>query len=80
MFRNVWLYIALVAAITTGGWFYVVHYAPTNDPKQNNQPEPSQGASASPNTTDEELARKRQEGIGTIKDLRSVPISGSGHR
>ena len=73
MSRTSWLYVVLAIAVGAGGWFYVRHYAVTQlyvaTPTQSSQPvaQPAQ-------PSDEELNRRRQQGIGSIKELRPVPL------
>lgn len=80
MLRNVWVYIAVVAVVSAGGWFYFVNHAPVTITESDTEPESTQSPAPPAKQADEELARKRREGIGTIKDLKPVPIGQSGQR
>jgi hypothetical protein len=76
MARTIWVSILAAALVAAGGWYYYVHYQAslieTTDARPT--PEPTQAISVDPKQSDAELNRKRQEGIGSIKDLKPVPL------
>jgi hypothetical protein len=72
MLKNIWVYVVVATIVGAGGWFYFAHHQTTiNQPPA---PATSQPIVVQPNRSDDELARKRQEGIGSIKELRPVQI------
>ena len=74
MLRATWFYVLLAAVVGAGGWYYYVyHQSLVTQISVPTAPGVSDPA-ASGIQTDEELNKKRQEGIGSIKDLKTVPI------
>ncbi|CAG0983624.1 hypothetical protein BURK2_01986 [Burkholderiales bacterium] len=74
MLRSISFSILVVAVVGIGGWYYYAHQrtlitqtAPSNASQQ-------PVVIALPKQSDDELKKKRQEGIGSIKDLKSVPL------
>ena len=74
MLRASWFYILIAAVVGAGGWYYYAHHqavviqVPTPPVTQD------AGSVVSSKQSDEDLNRKRKEGIGSIKDLKTVPI------
>jgi len=82
MLRSVWFYLLAAAVVSTGGWFYYAHYQTTTyqaAPSAPTSNAPS-GAEGQPKNADDELNKKRQEGIGSIKDLKPVPVEPNADR
>ena len=79
MLKRSWFYLLAIAVAGGGGWFYYTHYQTTLN--QTIAPTPAPNSSpvivVQPKQSDDELNKKRQEGIGSIKDLKPVPIEPS---
>jgi hypothetical protein len=75
MTKTVWFYVFAIAALAAGGWYYYFEYRHTVVDVSKPQAEaPNVVVVVPSNSSDEETNRKRQEGIGSIKDLKPVPI------
>jgi hypothetical protein len=74
MRRSVWLVI-LIAAVVGGGAFYYYerHYTLVRE-VTTPAPSTSPVIVVQPSQSKDELNRKRVEGIGSIKDLKPVPL------
>ncbi len=77
MFRSTWIYLLIVAAVGAGGWFYYSHQHTTVNQNTSATQTPNEGAVVQPKQADDELNKKRQEGIGSIKNLKPIPIEPS---
>jgi len=76
MLKNIWIYVLVVGALGAGGWFYYSHQQTTSSQAIAPTPPASQVIAVQPKESDDELNKKRQEGIGSIKNLKPVPIEG----
>jgi len=78
MFRSVWTYVFITIAVVAvaGGGYYVLHRQETVVLAV---PTPIQSAPADVQKSrdDEELAKKRREGIGTVTNLQPVELGPS---
>jgi len=68
-------YALLVAAVAgLGGWYFYVYreslVTQVEEPAKVAGPSPA----AATSQRDDELAKRRQEGIGSIRDLKAVPL------
>jgi hypothetical protein len=76
--KNVSYYVILAAVIAIGGWFYYVHRE-SFVTQIVEVPSATSTNPTLPAQQDDELAKKRQAGIGSVKDLKPVPLgSGTG--
>ena len=72
MVTKIWLYVAGIAIAGAAGW-YVVHVQETTMPVPAPSPSPLP-AVAQPGVQDSDLNKRRQEGIGSIRNLKPVPL------
>lgn len=80
MQKTVWLYVLIVVTAAAGGWIYFARQQATTQPPVSQPPASSETIVVKPAPSDEDLNRKRLEGIGSIKDLRPVPIDPNSDR
>lgn len=74
MLKNAWFYIFAVMLLGAGGWYYyesqrTVLMAPQTQPSA-----PVIIVQPAPMQADPELNKRREEGIGSIRNLKPVPI------
>jgi hypothetical protein len=77
MLKSIWFYLFIAAVMGAGGWYFYSHQQITVNQTITPAPASSQPIVVPPNQSDEELNRKRQEGIGSIKNLKPVQIGPS---
>ena len=75
MVKTIWFYMIGALVLGTGGWYFYVAQQPApivvvTPPTPPAPPEPSKA-------TDDELNKRRQEGIGSIRNLKPVPLPAS---
>lgn len=71
MIKSIWTYVLLAALAGGAGWVYYVH-------QQTVVMVPAAAATSAevvPPSNDADLNKKRQEGIGSIRSLKPVPLN-----
>ena len=76
MQKTTWIYttIALLAVVAGGAYFYSREVTSVQITEPSLPVQPS-SASAPPSRDEEEIKRKTLEGIGSVKQLKPVPIA-----
>jgi hypothetical protein len=75
MVRSAWISLLAIAVVGAGSWFYYVHQQTTLNQTITSTTNELSVPPAKP--ADDDLNKKRQEGIGSIKGLKPVPIAPS---
>ncbi len=75
MQHRIWIYAFVMLVASAAGWYVYVHQQTAVTQTVAPTPPSNDVAVAPPRPTDDELNRKRQAGIGSIKDLRPVPLA-----
>jgi hypothetical protein len=75
MLRSAWISLLAIAVVGAGGWFYYVHQQVTLNQAITSTTNEVSVPPTKP--SDDDLNKKRQEGIGSIKGLKPVPIAPS---
>jgi hypothetical protein len=74
MTRNIWISVLAVAAVSAGGLFYYVRHESLVSQTSESERSSREVLVVEPKPSDEELNKKRQEGIGSVRDLKPVPL------
>lgn len=75
MTTKLWIFILAAAVLGAGGYFYYSNHTSNTTINVTSPANSPAGGSPQPNKDDDaERNRKRQEGIGSIKDLKPVEI------
>lgn len=74
MLKSIWFYLIVAAVAGVGGWYFYSHQEVTVNQTVVPAAIPSAPAVSPSKQSDDELNRRRKEGIGSIKDLKPVPI------
>jgi hypothetical protein len=79
MIKTSWFYLLAAFVVGGGSLFLYRHYQTTLNQTVVQAPTPSstQVITAQPKQPDDDLNKKRQDGIGSIKSLKPVPIEPS---